>query len=140
MTLRNILVPICPPVAFDAQLDAPLNIARRVEAHINAVFIRPRDVLAEEPMLASLAGGNSELLEQQGRKAEAAAEAKFKAWRSEHELASDMVDRSLRTFFARWSARIGPIEPVLPSQRSDCSQSSQFRSADNPENIRRGRV
>jgi hypothetical protein len=115
MTVRNILVPICPHVAFDAQLDAALNIARRVEGHINAIFIRPdpRDVLAEEPMLALVAGGNPESLEQQGRMAEAAAKAKFNAWRSEHELASDMVDQSLRTPFARWSERIGPIEPTV---------------------------
>lgn len=115
MTVRNILVPICPHVAFDAQLDAALNIARRVEAHINAVFIRPdpREVLAEEPMLAMVAAGIPEAFERESKKAEAAAKAKFSAWRLEHELASGMVDQSLRTPFACWSERIGPIEPTI---------------------------
>lgn len=115
MTVRNILVPICPHVAFDAQLDAALHIARRVGAHINAIFIRPnpRDVLASEPMLALAAGGLYASLDQQGRKAEAAAQATFKAWRSEHELASGMVELSLRTPFACWSERIGRIEPTI---------------------------
>lgn len=115
MTVRNILVPICPHVAFEAQLDAALSIARQVEAHINAVFIRPapQDVLVADPMLAMVASGIPESLDREGKKAEAAAEAAFSAWRSEHELASGMVDQSLRTPFACWTERVGPIEPTI---------------------------
>ena len=115
MTLRNILVPIFPNVDFDGQLAAALNIARQVEAHINAVFIRPDPAatLALIPELATTPGFTLETIDQEGKAIAATAEAAFVKWRTRHELASGIVDRSLRTPYACWSERIGAIEPIL---------------------------
>jgi nucleotide-binding universal stress UspA family protein len=115
MTLRNILVPIFPNVGFDGQLAAALNIARQVEAHINAVFIRPdpAQTLALIPELATTPGFTLEAIDAEGKAIAAAAEAAFVKWRTRHELASGIVDRSLRTPYACWSERIGAIEPIL---------------------------
>ena len=59
MPIRNILVPICPEVDFEHQLAAALRLARRLEAHVNAVYIRPEPAIAVAsiPEIAVAAGG-----------------------------------------------------------------------------------
>ncbi len=115
MPIPSILVPICPDVEFDHQLDAALSLARGVEGHINAVYIRPDPVIAAaaipEAMLA--AGITADRIEREGREAEAGARAKFEAWRGEHRLACGIVDQSLRTPFACWSEVVGGLEATI---------------------------
>jgi len=115
MTIRSILVPICPNVASESQLEAALGIARKVEGHINAVYFRPDPIttVAAIPEVALAAGVAIEQVERDDREAEAAAHDKFEAWRREHGLAAGMIDQSLRTPYARWSDRVGSLEAGL---------------------------
>ena len=115
MPIRNILVPICPDVEFDHQLDVALSLARRMEAHVNAVYIRPDPVvtLASIPEVAIAAGATVELIEREEQGAEAAARAKFESWRALHGLSCGIVDQSLRTPFACWSEQMGSIEAAV---------------------------
>lgn len=115
MTIRNILVPLFPGVAFDNQLAAAVDVARSVEAHINAVFILPDPVttIAATPALALVAGVSATTIKHDGEAAAAAAKHKFEVWRREEGLAANMVDRSLRTPYARWSERVGEVGPTV---------------------------
>lgn len=115
MTIRNILVPLFPGVAFDNQLAAAVDIARTVEAHINAVFVMPdpMKVIATVPAVALAAGVSAALIKQDGEAAAAAAKEKFEHWRREEGLAASMVGRSLRTPYAQWSERVGDVAPTV---------------------------
>jgi nucleotide-binding universal stress UspA family protein len=131
MTLRNILVPVFPKISADAQLAAALDIARRLEAHINAIFVRPDPTatLATIPDAALTVALNWETFEKDGKAAATAARTKFEKWRKEHELASGMVDLSLRTPFACWSERVGAIEPTI----TQCARLSDLIILNHPD-------
>lgn len=131
MTIRSILVPILPDVAFDNQLDAALDLARRLEAHINAVFIMPDPlvVLAGIPMGVMAPGVTSAIISQDGEAKATAAKAKFERWRREKGLAASMVERSLRTPYAQWSQRAGDIAPTI----SRCSRLNDLVILNRPD-------
>jgi nucleotide-binding universal stress UspA family protein len=115
MTIRNILVPVLPGVAFDNQLAAAVDLARSVEAHINAVFVLPDPVmlLAGVPAVALAAGVTVATIMRDDEAEAEAARAKFELWRKEEGLAASIVERSLRTPYARWSQRMGDVAPVV---------------------------
>ena len=115
MTIRNILVPVFPGLAFANQLNAAASLARVLEAHINAVFVIPDPIriVAGMPTVALEAGVTAATIRQDGEKAAAAAKAKFERWRHEKGLAASMVDRSLRTPYAQWSERTGEVAPTV---------------------------
>jgi nucleotide-binding universal stress UspA family protein len=116
MTICSILVPVLPDIAFDNQLAAAADLARRLDARINAVFVLPDPlmVLAGIPIGAMAPGVASTMIAQNAdAQAQAApAKAKFERWRKE-ELAANVVDRSLRTPYAQWSQRVGDIAPTV---------------------------
>jgi len=115
MTIRNILVPLFPGVAFDNQLAAAVDLARSVEAHINAIFVLPDPVtvIAGIPAVALAAGVSAVAIRHDGEAAAAAAKEKFERWRREEGLAASMVDRSLRTPYAQWTQRTGDVAPIV---------------------------
>jgi len=115
MTIRNILVPLFPGVAFDNQLAVAVDLARTVEGHINAVFVRPdpMQIIAAAPSVTLAAGLSAAMIKHDGEAAAAAAKEKFERWRREEGLAATIVDRSLRTPYARWSERVGDVAPIV---------------------------
>lgn len=115
MTIRNILVPLFPGVAFDNQLAAAVDLARSVEGHINAVFVRPDPmrIIAAAPAVALAAGISAAMIKHDGEAAAAEAKGKFERWRREEGLAASIVDRSLRTPYAQWSERVGDAAPIV---------------------------
>lgn len=114
MPIRNILVPICPGESPERQLDAALKIARRVEGHVNAAFVRPdpASVYAALPKLAR-AAVSLQAIEREASDEEAAVRAGFERWRAEHRLAFEPVDHLLRGTYACWSNQIGPLEIAI---------------------------
>jgi nucleotide-binding universal stress UspA family protein len=115
MTIRSILVPLFPDIAFDNQLAAAVDLARTVEAYIDAVFVMPDpvSVIAGVPAVALAAGVSAETIRRDGDTAAMAAKEKFERWCREEGLAASVADRSARTPYARWSERIGEIGPVV---------------------------
>ena len=115
MTTHNILVPLFPGVAFDNQLAVAVDLARSVEGHINAVFIRPDPVrvIAAAPAVALAAGLSAAMIQHDGEAAATAARDKFERWRREEGLAASVLDRSLRTPYAQWSERVGDVPPIV---------------------------
>lgn len=115
MTIRTILVPVCPDVEFQNQLDAAADLARVMEAHINAVYIvpDPMKIVAGMPPVAVAAGLTAAAIRRDGEAAAAAAKDKFERWRQQAGLAARMVERSLRTPYAQWSERTGEIAPTV---------------------------
>jgi len=115
MTIRNILVPLFPGVAFDNQLAAAVDLARKIEAHINAIFVLPDPVrvIAGAPAVALAAGISAAMIKHDGEAAAAAAKDKFERWCREEGLAASMVARAPRTPFAQWSQRIGDVGPIV---------------------------
>ncbi len=118
MPTRNILVPICPDVAAERQLEAALKIARRVEGHVNAVFIRPdaEAVFASLPEVARRAGVTTAAIEQEFQEAEARARAGFDAWRGDNKLACEPVDGFLRDTYGCFGTHVGPLEVAMLQQ------------------------
>jgi len=117
MTIRNIFVPLFPGVPFDNQLAVAVDLARSVEGHINAVFVRPDPmrIIAAAPAVSIAAGISAAAIQRDGDAAAAAAKKKFERWRGEEGLAASMADRSPRTPHAQWSERMGDIPPIVAS-------------------------
>ena len=113
MTIRSILVPVLPDIAFDNQLAAAVNLARRLDARINAVFVLPDPlmVLAGIPIGAMAPGVASTMIAQnaEAQVQAIAAKAKFERWLKNEELAASIVDRPPGTPYAQWSQRVGDI-------------------------------
>jgi nucleotide-binding universal stress UspA family protein len=116
--IRNIMVPICPGEGPERQLDAALKIARRVEGHVNAVFLRPDSatVYASLPNVARAAAVSLEAIEREAVAKAAAVRSGFDRWRTGHGLACKSVDHLLRSTYACWSEHIGPLEIAIVQQ------------------------
>jgi len=113
--IRNILIPISPKVEFDRQIEAALSLAYQLEAHVNAVYIRP-DPIATAAAIFELAGSTeltADRIDRDSRVVEADAHAIFEAWRASHGLACGAVNQSLRSPFACWSEQVGSVETII---------------------------
>ena len=113
--IRNILIPISPRVEFDRQIEAALSLAYQLEAHVNAVYIRP-DPIATAAAIFELVGSTeltADRIDRDSRVIEADAHAIFEEWRTRHRLACGIVNQSLRTPFACWSEQVGSVETVI---------------------------
>lgn len=115
MPIRKILVPICPEERPDQQLDAALKIARGVEGHVNAVFVRPDAVAVYSalPKAARQAGVSLQAIEREASEDMAKVRVEFDRWRTQQGLASEPVDHMLRSTYARWSEDVGPLEIAI---------------------------
>ena len=112
--MRNLLVPLAPGLASEPALDAALVLARRLNSHIRAVFVRPDPALSLSYFPSVMVTDTTrQMIEDEGRKAEGEEKARFEVWRSRHGIAAAPADTRLDTCFASWSAEIGEIEPVV---------------------------
>jgi len=112
--LRTILVPLTTELSGELLLDAALVLARRVNAHIRALFIlpNPHSALAYLPDVILAAGVTREVIERETREAAAEAEGRFIDWRARNDI-SDAAGGRLDTCFATWAEQIGEIETVV---------------------------
>ena len=131
--MRTLLVPLAPGLASEPALDAALSLARRINAHIRAVFVRP-DPLSALYYLppAMVTADTQQMIENEDRKAEEEERGRFEAWRSRHGLPAAPADTRLAACFASWSERIGEIEPVVTrcGRVSDLIVMKRFASDD----------
>jgi nucleotide-binding universal stress UspA family protein len=112
--MRTILVPLGPGLASDPTLDAALTVAKRMNSHIRAVFVRPDPAAAlsyiPEAIAATL---TPQAIERETSKTAAEEKASFDAWRSRHGLPAARPDQRLDSCFATWLEKVGDIEPVI---------------------------
>ena len=130
--MRTILVPLGPGLAGEPALDAALVLAKRMNSHIRAMFVRP-DPRAAIPYMP-LAGARFTwaAIEQQGREAAEAAKGRFDAWRSQHEIPDVPRDDRLDSCFASWAERADEIDKVVTKfgRVSDLIVMSRFKPGD----------
>lgn len=112
--MRTILVPLAPGLSSEPALDAALSLAKRLNSHIRAVFVRSDPNIALSALPNAMATTEMrQAIEREGDNAAAAERAGFEAWRSRHGLPAIAVDRRLDTCFATWFERVGEIEPIV---------------------------
>jgi nucleotide-binding universal stress UspA family protein len=115
--MRTLLVPLAPSLAEEPALDAALSLAKRINAHIRAVFVRPDPLLVLSYFPPGMVTADTQqAIDNEGRKAEAEERARFETWRSRHGLPAEPADTRLDTCFASWSEQIGEIEAVVTRQ------------------------
>ncbi|CAH2601517.1 Universal stress protein [Rhodovastum atsumiense] len=113
MSLRRILVPVLPDVPPSPQLDAALQLARALGAHIAALHIRPdpEALFATIPEALLTAGAERARYEAEASAEATQAEAGFAAWRARQGLAAEAPGAD--GVSAGWSSRVGPLQTVL---------------------------
>lgn len=115
MSMRSILVPWWGGSTSTAQLDAALHIARRVEAHLDVMFIRPTvdDLVTTLSSAVSPPATLLRDMEPALHEAGKAAQADFEAWRKANGVPGHIINGQLRVPFATWSERIGLPEQLI---------------------------
>lgn len=111
MPIRTILVVVDPSSAIERLLDAAHRIARRMEGHIEVLYLQPE--LSE--LSAHFSHPEYPLplreLEAVNQQARTAMLARFEAWRERQGLPANIVRSMLHSTFARWSC--GEGSPVI---------------------------
>jgi nucleotide-binding universal stress UspA family protein len=112
--IRTILVPLTAEMPDEALLEAALVLARKVNAHIRALFMLPNAdaALASIPDVILAAGVTREVIERETQEAAAQGKQHFVAWRSRNNVAEEAGGR-LDTCFATWAEQIGEIEILM---------------------------
>jgi nucleotide-binding universal stress UspA family protein len=107
-------VPLTAELSGEPLLNAALVLARRVNAHIRALFIfpNPHAVLAYLPDVVLAAGVTREVIERETQEAAAEAKERFIDWRKRNDVPEAAGGR-LDTCFATWAEQIGEIETVV---------------------------
>ena len=115
MSIRSILIPIVPGDEPAPQLNAALQIARRFEGRLKALFIRPdpADTIAAIPNFALAARISLADVEQAGRDAAQAAHDRFDSWRSAYAVIGEPPFAAGVEVSTEWMERVGPIESEL---------------------------
>ena len=115
MNMRTIFVPWWASNASEAALETALAIARRVEGHLDVVFIQPDPAYLTAVLLGTgfNPAGMAEQVCRLGREGTEGAQVRFAAWRERHGVSADIVHGQLRSTFARWSERAGLPEQVI---------------------------
>ncbi len=115
MTIRDIFVPLFADLEFNGQLDAANQLAHRLDAHINAVFIHPDPKIAAVGMPEMMASSavTLELIERERRIAEEEALVRFDHWRASHDIPLDPVGRSMEIKCIGWRTETGSVEPTI---------------------------
>src|SRR5262249_7074482 len=115
MTIRNLLIPILEEVEFDNQLAVGHEVTRAITDRIKAVFIRsdPNVAFASLPPVIAAAGVTAAQIEQEGRKVQAAARARFNAWCKEKGVEQGQMGTPAPIVCADWSERVGSLEGIL---------------------------
>ena len=115
MTMRTIFVPCWAGSAPEAPLEAALAVARRVEAHLDVVYIQPGEAQLAASLRAVAPGpaDASEQAAQRSQRAAGDARDRFTSWREGHALPDEIVGGRTHSVFARWSERTGVPEQVI---------------------------
>jgi nucleotide-binding universal stress UspA family protein len=97
--MRTILVPLAQGLAGEPALQAALAVAKRMNSHIRAMFVRPEpetlmSYLPILPMVGAAAGVTRDAVEKEGQQAAEAARVSFDAWRSRQKLPEAPVEGS----------------------------------------------
>lgn len=113
--MRTILVPLAQGLSGEPALDAALALAKRLNSHVRAMFVRPDPDIAmlsvPEPFLAP--GVTREAIESEGRKAAAEEKARFDSWQARHGVPGMPPEHRLDSCFASWWDKAGELETVL---------------------------
>lgn len=115
MAMRSIFVPWWANNASEGLLQTALAIAKRVEGHLDVVFIQP-DAVRAAAVLQGAGLDPAGVPGQAGFLGPGAAEdarARFDAWRGRHGVPGGIVCGQLRSTFARWSERTGLPEQAI---------------------------
>jgi nucleotide-binding universal stress UspA family protein len=112
--LRTIFLPLAEGLSGELLLDAALLVAKRTQAHIRAMFIRPESdsALANLPEVIAAAGVTREVIEREGRQAAATEKTRFETWRTCNGVPSE-GGATLASCFATWTEKVGEIETVV---------------------------
>ena len=115
MTMRTIFVPWWAGSASDAPLETALAVARRVEAHLDVVYIQPGEAQVAASLRAAALGaaGTPEQVAQRTHTATGQARERFASWRERHALPDEIVGGQTHSVFDRWSERTGLPEQVI---------------------------
>jgi nucleotide-binding universal stress UspA family protein len=114
--LRTIFVPLAQDFAGEPALEAAFLIAKRMESHVRAVFVRPNPdaIVYQVPESIAAIAPLRDAIERDGRDSAAAGKARFDAWRTRHALSlAPSDDRVLNSRFASWTEMVGEIEAVV---------------------------
>lgn len=99
--MRTLLVPLAPGLASEHALDAALLLAKRMNSHIRAVFVRPDPALALSSFPMEMDTTiTQQALENEGRRAEREERTRFEVWRSRHGIPAEPADTRLAACFA----------------------------------------
>jgi nucleotide-binding universal stress UspA family protein len=113
--MRTVLVPLAKDFADEPAFEAAFFIAKRMNSHIHAIFVRPDPVLAISyiPDVVAATGVSRDVIEREGLQAAEAEKARFDAWRKRHDMPDAAVDNRLDSRFATWAEQVGEIEQVV---------------------------
>ena len=112
--IRTILVPLATELPNEALLDAALIAAKRLDAHIRALFVQPDPgaAFAYVPDVILATGVSREVIEREMLEMAAAEKDHFTAWRNRNNLPEAGGVR-VDSCFASWSEQSGEIEAVV---------------------------
>lgn len=113
--MRTILVPLTHGLAGEPALDAALALAKRLNSHVRAMYVRPDPDIAilsvPEPMLAP--GMTREAIEAEGKRAADEAKSRFDAWQARNAVPGMPAQHRLDSCFASWWDKAGELETVV---------------------------
>jgi nucleotide-binding universal stress UspA family protein len=112
--IRTILVPLTAELSGEPLLNAALVLAKRVNAHIRALFNLPNPdaALAYLPDVILAARVTREVIERETQETAAKEKERFIDWRTRNNVPEAAGGR-LDTCFATWAEQIGEIEAVV---------------------------
>ena len=112
--IRTILVPLTAELPSEALLDVALSVAKRLNSHIRALFVKPspETALAYIPDVIVAAGVTREVILRETQEAAAASNHHFADWQRRNNV-SEAADVRLDSCFASWSEQFGDIETVV---------------------------
>jgi nucleotide-binding universal stress UspA family protein len=130
--LRSILVPLSQGLTPEPALGAAFGLAKRMNAHLCAMFVRPHPTAVIPYIPVQLAESELIEIERAGRQAAGLDRCRFDAFRVRHEIPEAPVDNRLDSCFASWAEQVGEIEPVVTryGRVSDLIVMSRFKAQD----------
>ena len=122
--MRTILIPLGPSLASQPTLDAALSLAKRMNSHIRAVFVRPDPAVVLSYIPETIAAVTHQAIEREHRKIAADERANFEAWRSRHGVPPAPIDQRLDSSSRPGSKRLVTLNPSSPITAGSATLSS----------------
>jgi len=115
MSIRSVLVPLLPQDEPSPMLSAALQIVRRFEGHLDALFIHPEsvEIFAAFPTIAQQDRITVEDEEASRRLAATASQARFDDWYAASALIGEAARAAALKTTTRWSEAVGSIDQIL---------------------------